>query len=65
MGSAEAWQRRGMSTRLPAVSHRASHVTPAPQPCRNTVVIEHVFSSTAILSYILFWMIAYNLGHVF
>jgi hypothetical protein len=35
---------------------------PAP---RDKVFLEHVFSSTAILSYILFWMIFYNLCHVF
>eukprot|EP00877_Chromochloris_zofingiensis_P002155 jgi/Chrzof1/11940/Cz06g15120.t1 len=29
------------------------------------VLVEHVFSSTAILSYILCWMIFYNLCHVF
>lgn len=29
------------------------------------VFLEHIFSSTAILSYILFWMIFYNVCHVF
>eukprot|EP00879_Flechtneria_rotunda_P013546 GHRR01014144.1.p1 GENE.GHRR01014144.1~~GHRR01014144.1.p1 ORF type:complete len:132 (+),score=45.15 GHRR01014144.1:325-720(+) len=34
-------------------------------PSWDKVVLEHVFSSTAILSYILFWMIFYNICHVF
>jgi hypothetical protein len=32
---------------------------------RDKVFLEHIFSSTAILSYILFWMIFYNICHVF
>eukprot|EP00775_Hariotina_reticulata_P004719 gene4719-4969_t len=34
-------------------------------PSWDKVALEHVFSSTAILSYILFWMIFYNICHVF
>lgn len=33
--------------------------------CRDKVFLDHIFSSTAILSYILFWMITYNVCHVF
>lgn len=33
--------------------------------CRDKVFLDHIFSSTAILSYILFWMVFYNLCHVF
>ncbi len=32
---------------------------------RDKVLLDHVFSSTAILSYILSWMVFYNLAHVF
>ncbi|KAI8472621.1 MAG: Rab5-interacting protein-domain-containing protein [Monoraphidium minutum] len=34
-------------------------------PSWNSVIIEHVFSSTALLSYVLCWMIGYNLCYVF
>ncbi|WIA19146.1 hypothetical protein OEZ85_003794 [Tetradesmus obliquus] len=34
-------------------------------PSWDKVYLEHIFSSTAILSYILFWMIFYNVCHVF
>lgn len=49
-----------------------SPACPSPLPaavpvasCRDKVFLEHIFSSTAILSYILFWMIFYNVCHVF
>lgn len=29
------------------------------------VLTEHVFGQTAVLSYLLFWMVFYNLAHVF
>lgn len=38
---------------------------PPPVLRRDKVVLEHVFSSTALLSYVLCWMIGYNLGYVF
>lgn len=46
----------------PPRNHPPHH---ARQTHRDKVFIEHVFSSTAILSYILFWMIFYNICHVF
>lgn len=34
-------------------------------PHRNNLMFVGVFSSTTLLSYILFWMIFYNLCHIF
>jgi hypothetical protein len=42
-----------------------AHTRPLCPARRDKVVLEHVFSSTAVLSYFLCWMLAYNLGHVF
>lgn len=38
---------------------------PLPPPRRNLFLLGGVFSSTTLLTYILFWMIAFNLTHVF
>ena len=47
-------------------AHAGSRRPPAPLSARrDKVVLEHVFSSTALLSYVLCWMIGYNLGYVF
>jgi hypothetical protein len=54
-GCSVSSQHQGLKLRLPA----------ATSACRSQVYLEHVFSSTAILSYILFWMIFYNVCHVF
>jgi hypothetical protein len=44
----------------------APDLTPPPAPARrNTLLLHEVFGSTNILSYILFWMIFYNLCHIF
>jgi len=45
----------------PLITHR--HLPS--RPCRNLFLLGGVFSSTTLLTYILFWMIAFNLTHVF
>ena len=54
-----------VANRWPPPTHTHVHTDTCPSRGRNNVVLEHALSSTAILSYILFWMVAYNLGHVF
>jgi hypothetical protein len=59
-----------VSADCPGITYTNSH-PPLPlsclllPACRDKVFLEHIFSSTAILSYILFWMIFYNVCHVF
>jgi hypothetical protein len=61
-------QRRRSACRLPPAQRRALAMQRMPTPAaarRNTLLLHEVFGSTNILSYILFWMIFYNLCHIF
>lgn len=47
---------------LPSLDHFATLPSPF---TRSNLLFFEVFSSTTLLTYILFWMIFYNLAHIF
>ncbi|GBF93300.1 ER membrane complex subunit 6 [Raphidocelis subcapitata] len=50
---------------VPLIVAKAEGNTAKFFPSWDKVVLEHVFSSTALMSYVLCWMLAFNLGHVY
>lgn len=54
-----------LRTRTLARNMRASSAAAPARVRRSNFLFVGVFSSTTLLTYILFWMIAYNLCHIF